>query len=196
MDGFSKVFKEIIYSTVEKHSSVNTARYNSSGGLYKKRRKIIARKLRKLKKRSVKWKSEGCELNKIKKLDEQIICLQDAQKQSYFDERKQKEVKTISKIKIDSRYFFKYANSFRRTLLSPSIIIDTSNMLITDPKEIANSLQNQFKSVFSTPNPSLNPCGHIPSPTINKPLQDLHITTQDIIKANDELKSFSASPKR
>ena len=66
---------------------------------------------------------------------------------------------------------------------------------MTDPQEIVDSLQNQFKSVFSSPSPLFSSNTNFSVPEIKQPLSELSFTTNDIIKAINELKQSSACPK-
>ena len=131
---------------------------------------------------------------KKSKIERKINILQRNRKQSYLDERKQREKTAISKIKTDSRYFSRYANSFRRTLDQPSIIIDDFDNVISEPSAISNILQDYFKSVFSTPQENFD-ISDLRSPNITKPLSDPIFTAEDFINAIDEIKSYSACPK-
>ena len=67
-------------------------------------------------------------------------------------ERLHNEHKAIDKIASNSKYFYTYANKSRKSKgkIGPLINKDT-NEVISDPKEIAESLQTQYCSVFSKP---------------------------------------------
>ena len=106
------------------------------------------------------------------------------------------EQNAVHKIKTDSRYFFKYVRKFKSSKsASPEILIDSSEEVVTDRKLIADCFQRHFESVFSSPNDELNPASKIPPININEPLPDLKVSTQDVVKAINEIKMFSASPK-
>ena len=96
---------------------------------------------------------------------------------------------------LKTRNFFKYVNKFKTTLSSPSILIDKNNKIITDPTKIANNLQDHFKSVYSNPNLNLNEIINFDKPEILYPLPDFEVSTDDVIKAIDKMKLFSACPK-
>ena len=83
-----------------------------------------------------------------------IKVFEEKQIESFQNERKSSENLAVNKIKNDKKYFFKYVNKFRAQPSSPTILID-NNTIITDPTNIANSLQDHFKSVFSNPNSNL-----------------------------------------
>ena len=94
---------------------------------------------------------------KFQTINKKIQTLKDKQKQSFFEEKHNDERKATSKIKVDARYFFKYANRFRKTLTSPSILVDDNGNLVNNHKAISDLLQDQFKSVFSKHNDNLQP---------------------------------------
>ena len=127
------------------------------------------------------------------KLVTKIEELKMEQKQSFITERFENEDRAVNKIKTDSKYFFKYANRFRKVLSSPSILVDENENLITDPKSIADRLQDHFKSVFSTPNINLKPT--VSTPNIVFPLSDFYITDLDVTRAINEMKANSSCPK-
>ena len=96
---------------------------------------------------------------------------------------KKEEQKAVNRIKSNSRYFFKYVKKFRNSnCSSPEILINSSDQILTDQKSIADCLQAQFESVFSSPNKELDPTRKIPPVTINEPLGEFTIKfTQSIL---------------
>ena len=150
----------------------------------------MSRKNRKYRKRLIVLQSLG-NSSGIENLKTKINKLKIEQKQSFFDEKRNEELKAVQKIRTDSKYFFKYANRFRKVLTSPRLLTTDSDNgeLITDPVSIANKLQDHFQSVFSTPDPNLNPTHNMTAPTISNPILDFVVTTKDIIKAIDKIKS-------
>ena len=70
--------------------------------------------------------------------------------ESHKKEERTKERRAISTIKENSRYFFTYAKSKSKVNVPIGPFEDHGN-IISDPKGIGKVLQNQFKSVFSTP---------------------------------------------
>ena len=73
-------------------------------------------------------------------------------------------------------------------------MIDENENLVTNPTEIANLLQDHFKSVFSSPSQDLKPTLNFIKPTVTKPLPKFTITDRDIILAINEMKTNSSSP--
>ena len=192
VEGFPEVFKQLIFSTLEKHCpSVSTFK-NRKSSYWKKRRKI-SRKIRNYNK---KLKSYDTVKNSfvIQQISTKIKNLQDAYKNSFFDEKRLAESLATSKIKTNSKYFFKYANRFRKTLSSPSLLLDKDDVLINDPKSIANKLQDHFRSVFSNPKNNLEMALKIKKPEIKYPISQFSLSKNDIVKAIDEIKMDSAAP--
>ena len=60
----------------------------------------------------------------------------------------------ISKIKSDSKYFFRYADKHRKAKKSIGPLDTGKDEFTSDPKEMCNLLQHQYLKVFS--NPSLS----------------------------------------
>lgn len=70
---------------------------------------------------------------------------------SYEREAKSEEHRAISNIKVNPKYFFKYAKrkANTRTTIGP---LKYNLHQTTDPQKISEALNNQYESVFSTPN--------------------------------------------
>ena len=149
---------------------------------------VINRKIRKYKKAAI---FSNCNQTKLDLLSSKIALLKNQKFKSFLDERLFYESKAISKIKSDSKFFFKYANSFKSTPKNPTILLDSNENEYTDPKLIANLFQNHFKSVFSKPlvdYPRINS-----SVTISHPLPAFQLNQVDIINAINKIKPSSGS---
>ena len=96
-----------------------------------------------------------------------------------------------------AKYFFRYTNKHKQAPSSPCILVDDNNNTVTEPKEIADLLQDQFRGVFSDPITSNSYQKYFTDDlSIKYPLSDLVITDKDIIAAIDEMKSSSSCPKQ
>ena len=62
------------------------------------------------------------------------------------------EKRAVEKIKVNPKYFYSYAKSFSKVKHSISTLLNRDKKLVTERKELANILQQQFSSVFSDPN--------------------------------------------
>ena len=96
--------------------------------------------------------------------------------------------------KFNNKYFFKYAARYKNVPALPNILLDGENNPVTDQKEIADLLQDQFKSVFSSPNNSTNNFSFMENISIQYPFPEFYITNNDVITAIDEIKTSSSCP--
>ena len=76
----------------------------------------------------------------------------------------------------------------------PSVLVDENEDLIIDPLQIANRLQDHFKSVFSTPSTIFNVSPKFSVPEIKYPLCDFTVSTREVVAAINEIKPGSACP--
>ena len=195
IDDFPEMFNYLVFSVLKQHCPLFVKKGDKIvlKNRFTKERKIFSRKIRKYNKRIIQLKQIDVNHPDIVDLNSKVKELTDKQKQSFYSEKYEEEHKAVSKIKSDNKYFFKYANKFRKVLTSPRILVD-GDTVITDPVSVANRLQDHFKSVFSEPNSQLEPSRSMQTPEILYPLSDLNITKADILKAIEEIKSTSACP--
>ena len=93
------------------------------------------------------------------------------------------------------------ANRFHKSPISPNILVDEQNNIITDPQEIADIFQNKFKGIFSEPilNSSLDSSLETTSNLeikITIPFPSFQITEQHVISAINEMKGTSSYAKQ
>ena len=94
------------------------------------------------------------------------------------------ELKAAKRIKTNPKFFYSYAKTFSQTNTSISMLVK-SDKIVTNKVEIANSLQDQFTSVYSDPSsPHIKSPSFTP-PNISHPLldEDFIIEDDDILKA-------------
>ena len=187
------VFHNIVYSILEKHCKYRLLD-KSKLNRFKRKRNTISRKLRKFKARKQMLIQNQGNPTSIIKLNVKIEKLVQCYKESFFEEKHFEEHKAVNRIKSDNRYFFKYANKFKHTPFTPSLLLDKQDNEITDPKEIADALQDHFKSVFTASNNLSENITDCINPEINFPLPDLIIENEDVIAAINEIKSSASSP--
>ena len=118
MEDIPDRFRCLIYSILKVNCPINiykTKKFDLSNP-FKKSRKILARKIRKLNNQlgntPLNTPSYIAIKNKIKIFKEKQI-------ESFVRERKSSEYSAVSKIKTDKKYFFKYVNKFKTQLTSP-----------------------------------------------------------------------------
>ena len=134
-------FNDILLNIISKHTAeIQPYKKRYKSKFYRERRAFWRRRNRVLTKRD--------SANRKKVLEEIEINI----KKSHVTERLHNEHKAIDKISSNSKYFYTYANKSRKSKskIGPLINKDT-NEVISDPKEIAESLQTQYCSVFSKP---------------------------------------------
>ena len=126
---FPDRFRCLIFSILKNNCPIKNINPNFSNP-YRKSRKVLARKIRKLNNKLCNIPFNSPNYNSIK---EKIKLLKGKQIQSFQKERISSENSAVCKINKDKKYFFKYVNKFKTTLSSPSILIDKNNKIITDP---------------------------------------------------------------
>ena len=62
-----------------------------------------------------------------------------------------RETYAISKIKSNPKYFYSYIKSFDKCKESLNMLYDRNGRITTDSKQMADTLQSQFSSVYSNP---------------------------------------------
>ena len=78
-----------------------------------------------------------------------------------------REQQAVSKVKENPKYFYSYAKKFSKKKSNISLLYDKNGNIKSDPKDIANLLQNQFLSVFSDPSKTYIDAASFPPPEIN-----------------------------
>ncbi|XP_066931539.1 uncharacterized protein [Clytia hemisphaerica] len=140
------------------------------------------RKRKKLKKR---------QLNKNTK--SRLIDIELKLQSSYANERYNQELDAISKIKVNPKFFYSYAKRFSKTKPKVGPLLDPITNKLTDNNlQMANILQDQYKSVFTPPksqyeNPDLNPS------QVTEKLDYFDLTEDDFIRETQTLSSNSAA---
>ena len=76
-------------------------------------------------------------------------------KDAICKEQEQREQNAVERIKSNPKFFYSYAKSLSQVKSNISMLINESRDVITDPKTLAEMLQNQLMPVFSDPT-SLN----------------------------------------
>ena len=95
------------------------------------------------------------------------------------------EKKACEAIKLNPKYFFSYAKRYSKTKARVGPLFDkTTNNYVSDSKKMADILQKQYQSVFSTPTKNLS----YNNEDSDYVLTDIDFTEEDFIK---EVKSIS-----
>ena len=156
------------------------------------KRKILRRKRRRLQ-RAIKVNKNSHRdnttslLNLNKKLNDIHIEIHNSIKQERITEEKS----AIDAIKENPRFFYSYAKRHSRQSTNIGPLLDPDNKLQSDPKIMADLLQNQYVSVFSDPNsPKIQ--NTLEEEITWEPITDFEFTQKEIIKAIDEIGTYSA----
>ena len=115
---------------------------------------------------------------------------------SHKNERSDNECKAVDVIKENPKYFYSYASKYSQTKTSIGPFLGHNDEQISDPSIIAEMLQQQYKTAFSTPdkqNYIHNPNEFFTNIATDTPhLNDFEFSEDDIISAIDKIRTSSA----
>ena len=118
--------------------------------------------------------------------------LEEALQRSHLEEEKTEESAAVASIKLNYKYFFKYAQKKGqvRTTIGPLLVGDR---LTSDPEEMCEELREQYESVFSVPLDVIeNTSGSFERDANIKVMDDIIITEEDLIEAVKEIRANSS----
>ena len=157
---------------------------------------ICSRKKRKLQTQLEAAKnSVFCPQSKIESLQRKIAMAHIDIRDAINENLLQREEQAAEKLKSNPKYFYSNAKKFSRKKTNINLLFDKDGNIKSNPKDIANLLQDQFSSVFSDPlKTDINAASFTPPP-IKHPFSDdmLNFTEQDIIEAIVDIKPDAAS---
>ena len=131
--------------------------------------------------------------NKVTKLETKQLEIEEKIKQSIKDEVLRKEQEAISKIKVNPRAFYSYANQKRKKKVRIGPLVDSNGNLQADPKIMADLMQQQYVKVFSKPSTDKEAkSNHEPQINERVTLEDIEFSNSDILKAIDSMPNHSA----
>ena len=190
---FPDKFNQLVYSILRRNCKLKSQNkhFRKGNTFFHKKLDNINRKISKYKKFSLAPHPKNCA-----KISNKLQRLIERRKTIYLDIRLEEERKAVDKIKVNSKYFFSYAKRFKQVPSSPTILLDSNNSPVTDQKKIADLLQDQFKSVFSSPGSSSDSWFLHNKPKVDFPLTDLYISEDDVINAIDDIKNRSSCPRQ
>ena len=130
------------------------------------------------------------ESSKISMLKSKLTDIDSKIKNKLTLARHKEEKAAVDSIKSNPRFFYSYARRFSKVKSRVGPLKGANSRIISDPKEMADLLQNQFCSIFSDPN---SPEKKVPDFTsIGVSLDNFSFTVEDIKAAIDEIKINSA----
>ena len=129
---------------------------------------------------------------RIEKLQSKLLKLEDEIKKHIELEQIRKEHEIIEKMKRNPRAFYSYANRHRKIKCKIGPLIDSSGNLQSDPKTMADILQQQYVKVFSEPSENNDNQDQQEPDSNNIKLCDIQFNEEDIIKAIDSMPTRSS----
>ena len=193
LEDFPALLHDIVFKICKKHSPIkNNVTHKSI--IQDRSYRTLQRKLKKLKSCLKCIEIKIPYSMKIEKIKTQIQEMKENIKVHTFNILNKEEQKAISKIKTKPKHFYKYVKKFSKVKQSISQLFDCNDELVTESKQIADILQNQFVSVFSNP---ANTDKSIPPETQQRPTQtlsDFTFNIDNIISAIDEININSSCP--
>ena len=183
LQNFNK-FLSICTELSEKHVTKRKIPQEKKKSIPPKERRILMRKRSKI---QSKLKNTS---NKVKalKLKDRLVQIERELQDSYRKKALYDERNAIKAIKQNSKYFFSYAKKFSKIKSKVGPLLRDNGDYTSDSKEMADLLQDQYQSVFSTPK-SNEPL--VIDQTIGG-LNDIAFTISDIVEAIDEISATSA----
>ena len=157
--------------------------------------RILSRKKRKLQRRlETALASPETIPDDVKKLEDSIALLHNEIMDTIISERRYSEEQAVGKIKSNPKYFYSYAKRFakqKQTIIS--VLFYSENNICTRPKQIADILQMQFKSVFSNPDNACMDASEFDVQEISAPDRTLVFSEEDIQRAINDIKPDAAA---
>lgn len=156
--------------------------------------RILIRKLKKLQVRLKCIESKVPSSPKAVKIKIEITSIKEQIKINTNQQLDKREKKAIAKIRSNPKHFYAYVKKLYKSKQSIAQLLDDNGELQTDPKHIADILQDQFVSSFSDPNNSnkVIPLPH--SSSMDAIFSNFTLTAENIILAIDEINTSSACP--
>ena len=191
IDEFSELFRLTILQICSKHCPPKEAGSKVVKSKEFRLRSVIKRKKRKLNSRLRAISQVNPKSPAIQCLKKKLSMLELELKESHIAELNAREKKAVGIVKDNPKYFYSYVKKFSRKRTSVGPLFNKENVLCPDPEVMADILQNQYKSVFSDPDPChkiLN--GH--GPKLTSELSNFTFSCDDIEKAIMEIDPYSA----
>ena len=157
---------------------------------HSRKRFVLNRKRRKLSARLAALRANNPSSTKIQKIEDEISIIHFHIKEAYNSEQCHREKLAVAKVLSNPKYFFSYAKRFAKYKSNVGPLTKDGS-LTNNPLEMANILQEQYKSVFSDPN---NTEKTIPSNVrTSARIGDIRFSPEDIIDAIDEIDTNSST---
>jgi len=153
-------------------------------------RKILMRRRRKVHKQLTTATSPS----RRNRLDNELVDIERKLQESYKRSNEYQEQKAIDAIKRNPKYFFSYVKKFSKIKSAIGPLLGQDGNYVTDNKGMANTLQAQYSSVFSTPyTDPVDPEQLFDLNSDPEKLTDIVFSPSDIIQAIEDI-SPNAAP--
>ena len=192
---FPELFRLTVLQISELYCSTksNNKRHENK---FVKERRILNRKRRKLNQRLVSARNPSANRSqskdKIEKLEKELVTIVSSIKKSVSDQKDAEEKKAIETIAENPSYFFSYSKRHSKQASTIGPLLDKQSNLQQNPKKMANLLQSQYSSVFSTPG-SDHHHETLPDSDDIPVIEEVTFTQEDIISAIKEINNHSSS---
>ena len=158
-----------------------------------RQKQVLKRKKRKLKARLRALQEHQPDSPRIQELSDSISLLCIDIRDAIDLELNNKELKAVATVKKNPRFFFSYAKKHSKLRSNVGPLRDSDEILQTNPKVMADILQQQYVSVFTDPaNPVIRDTTANLKPQTCK-IEDMTFSVKDIISAIDEIDTYSST---
>ena len=191
---FLELFRLTVLQLTLKHSPRKERVQGDKKSKKLREKYTLKRRRRKLNARIAALERENPTSHNLPKLKEEVSLLVYEIQEMIKKDLNARELKAVSTIKTNPKYFFSYAKRFAKAKSSVAPLRDKDNNLVTDPKKKAEVLQGQYTKVFSDPHAAdVDQCTSSIDNS-DRTTEDVHFTPDDIIEAIKELDPYSAAP--
>ena len=194
LDDFSNLFHLTILQVCTIHAKLrDTSHRSPKSSPFVRQRSVLKRKKRKLRGRLSALISQGATESSslVKSVKDDLAALELDIRDTIINHQRHRELRAIENIKQNPRYFYSFAKNAAKKKCSIGPLLNTDNSLTCDPKEMADILQQQYVSVFSTPdNPELD---YTEPPLVtDTTFENFNFTQNDIEAAIDDISKFAS----
>ena len=191
LEEFPATFTKCILEICQEHCPLKLPpkRHGSS------KMRVLSRKKRKLQQRldTALTTPDAYNFEYVRKLEDSISLLHYDIKDAIVSERRYCEELAVGKVKSNPKYFYSYAKRFTKQKQTISMLFNSDNSICTNPKQIADILQNQFKSVFSDPKNANMDATNFEVPDVSIPGESLKFSEEDVRNAISSIKPDAAA---
>ena len=192
---FPETFYKEILSICAKHTPQKQFSYKKKSSKYQKLCYSINRKRRKIKSRIKVIQKSKADSDRLPYYFQKLLTLEKEAQEKITRVLKAEEEQAINALKDNPKFFYSFAKKKgnTKTRIGPLRITENGREIyLDDPQDIADTLQNQFTSVFSNPaNITVDPLDERRNQNESY-LEDISFDLEDVIKAINEIISHSS----